>query len=253
MVKSFFRRHITTPFAFVLLHRPPDTSLLFGAVFGNPAPFGFGERTPESGGVEIPAVGRSTGLLPPGVVQIAGVDRVKAKVIDQAKHRGLGVGRIAGDRESDAARRSLRSAFLEKAPGEDVVERLDHRTPDLLRDPLAVEHAAVDRIDPAIAKLGMVVADIDDDDAARHVREQPLREIGDRLRWDCEDDDVSGLRGRGHGNGRRADLSRQNGQVLRPPRVRNRDAMAKLGEVGRKDPPMLPAPMIPILMSILLS
>jgi hypothetical protein len=33
--------------------------------------------------------------------------------------------------------------------------------PDLLRDPLAVGHAAIDRIDVAVAKLGMVIADVD--------------------------------------------------------------------------------------------
>ena len=42
--------------------------------------------------------------------------------------------------------------------------------PDLLRDPLAVRHALVYRVDAAIAKLGMIVADVDDDDAARHAR-----------------------------------------------------------------------------------
>ena len=65
---------------------PPDTSLLFGAVFGDPAPSSFGERTPESSGFEIPTVGRRSRLLPPGVVQIATVDRVEAKIVDKAKH-----------------------------------------------------------------------------------------------------------------------------------------------------------------------
>jgi hypothetical protein len=51
-----------------------------------------------------------------------------------------------------------------------LLKRLDHGTPDLLRDPLAVKHAPVDRIDAAIAKLRVVVAGIDHDDAARHVR-----------------------------------------------------------------------------------
>src|SRR5437762_1767127 len=149
---------------------PPDTSLLFGAVFGDPARIRFGERAPESIGVKIPTVSRRSGLLPPGVVQITTVDRVEAEIVDKAKHRCLGVRRIADDRETDPPRRSARNALLEKAPGEDVVECLDHGTPDLLRDPLAVQHAPVDRIDAAIAKLRVVVAGIDHDDAARHVR-----------------------------------------------------------------------------------
>ena len=47
---------------------PPDTSFLFGAVFGDPAPIGFGEGARESSGFEIPAVSRRSGLLPPGRV-----------------------------------------------------------------------------------------------------------------------------------------------------------------------------------------
>jgi hypothetical protein len=65
--------------------------------------------------------------------------------------------------------------------------------PDLPRDPLAVVHAPVDRIDAAIAKLGMVVADIDYDDAARHVRKQPPRKIGDGLLRNGQDDDSPAL------------------------------------------------------------
>src|SRR5882724_10990396 len=149
---------------------PLDTSLLFGSVFCDPARLSFGERAPESIGSKIPAVCRRSGLLPPGVVQITAVDRVEAKIVDNAQHRCLGIRRIADDRESDPPRRSPRNALLEKALGWDVVERLDHGTPDPLRDPLAVKHAALDRIDAAIAKLRVVVADIDHDDATRHVR-----------------------------------------------------------------------------------
>src|SRR5260221_2223912 len=94
---------------------PPGASLLFGAVFGGPAPVGFGERAPESSGFKIPAVSRRSGLLPPGVVQTTAVDRVEAEIGDEAKHRAPGVRRIAGDRESYPPRRSLRNAFLKKA------------------------------------------------------------------------------------------------------------------------------------------
>jgi hypothetical protein len=53
----FLCRHIITPFSFVLFHRPLDTSLLFGAVFGNPAPISFGERAPESRELAAKAIG----------------------------------------------------------------------------------------------------------------------------------------------------------------------------------------------------
>jgi len=140
---------------------PPDTSLTFGAVFGDSAPISFGERVPESRGVKIPTVSRRSGLLPPGGVQITTVDGVEAKIVDKAKHRCLGVQRITDYRESYPPRRPPRNALLEKTLGEHVVERLDHGMPDLLRDPLAVKHAPVDRIDAAIAKLRVVVAGID--------------------------------------------------------------------------------------------
>ena len=80
----------------------------------------------------------------------------------------------------------------------------------------------------------MVVADIDDDDAARYVRKQRPRKIGDGLRWDRDDDDFSGFGSVDNGNGRRADLRRQPGQAVRSSRVRDRDVMAALGEVARK-------------------
>ena len=108
--------------------------------------------------------------------------------------------------------------------------------PDLLRDPLAVRHAPVYRIDVAIAKVGMIVADIDDDDAARHAGKQPPRKIGDGLRRDRKDDDFRGFGGVDNGSGRRAEPGRQRGRALRSSRARNRDVMAEPGEVARKYP-----------------
>src|SRR2546426_3477187 len=82
----------------------------------------------------------------------------------------------------------------------------------------------------------MIVADIDDDDAARHAGKQPPRKIGDGLRRDRKDDDFRGFGGVDNGSGRRAELGRQRGQALRSSRARNRDVMAELGEVARKYP-----------------
>jgi len=92
---------------------PPEISLPLGAVFGDPAPIGFGERAPERGGVEIPAVRRRARLLAPGVIQITTVDGLEAKIVDEAKHGRLGVRRIAGDRKSDAP---LRPPWLSSMP-----------------------------------------------------------------------------------------------------------------------------------------
>jgi hypothetical protein len=77
-----------TPSSFRSLRydRPPDPSLLFGAVFRDPASIRFRERTPESSGFKVLAVSRRSGLLPPGVVQITTIDRIEAKVVNKAKH-----------------------------------------------------------------------------------------------------------------------------------------------------------------------
>src|SRR5204863_6854832 len=60
---------------------------LFGAVFRNPASISFCERATESSGFKIPAVSRRSGLLPPGVVQITTVNRVEAKIVNEAKRQ----------------------------------------------------------------------------------------------------------------------------------------------------------------------
>jgi hypothetical protein len=40
-------------------------------------------------------------LLPPGVVQSAGVDRVEAEILDQVEHRGLGGWVVTADWNGD--------------------------------------------------------------------------------------------------------------------------------------------------------
>src|SRR5215510_2311372 len=95
----------------VSLQRRPDMSLPFGAVLGDPAPVSFGERAPQSSGLEIAAVSRRSGLLPPGVVQNTAIDRVEAKVINEAKHYCLRFRGIAGDRESNPPLCSFRDSF----------------------------------------------------------------------------------------------------------------------------------------------
>jgi hypothetical protein len=209
-------------------------SLLFGAVFRDPASISFGERALEGSGFKVLAVSRRSGLLPPGFVQFTTVHWVETEIVNEAKHCGFGLRRITGDRESDPRLRSPRNAFLKEALCVDVVERLDHGTPDLLRDPLTLGHSVIDLGDASIAKLGMVVTDINYDDAVRHVRKQPLRKFSNGLRWDCEHDDFSTLDGLGNGNGPHADLGRQRGQALWSSRVRNRDVMTELPEVTRK-------------------
>src|SRR5581483_9707007 len=77
-----------------MLHRPPDTCLLFGAVFRDPAAVSLGQCAPERRGIKIAAVSWRSGLMPPGIIQTTGVDRVEAKIVDEAKHDGLGLRRV---------------------------------------------------------------------------------------------------------------------------------------------------------------
>jgi hypothetical protein len=58
--------------------------------------------------------------------------------------------------------------------------------------------------------------------------------IGDGLRWDRDDHELSGFGGIDNGNGRRRDLGCHRGQALRSPGIRNRNLMSKCGEVTRK-------------------
>jgi hypothetical protein len=163
---------------------------------------------PKSHGVEILTVRRRSWLLPPRVVQPTTVDWVKAEIVDQAEHRVPGVQWMSGDRESDPPHGSRRRSFLEKTVRENVVEGLKHRVSELLRDPLALEQAAVDCIDAAVAKLRVVVAGIDHDDAAVCFRKKPAWESGDGFCRNRDDHDVSGSGGLEDGRGRRTDLGR---------------------------------------------
>jgi hypothetical protein len=81
-------------------------------------------------------------------------------------------------------------------------------------------------------------------------REQIPRQIGDGLRRDRDDHDLSGVGGVDDGNGRRADLGRQRGQAVRSSGVRDRDLMPSLGERRASGLSNAPAPMIPIRMGI---
>ncbi len=83
----------------------------------------------ERSDLKVPAVSRRSWLLPPGVVHFPTVDRTKPEIVDEAKHRRLGIRRIAGNRESDPLFRSPRNVLFKKAYGKDVVEGLNTERP----------------------------------------------------------------------------------------------------------------------------
>src|SRR6266536_1249669 len=80
--------------------------LLFAAVFCDPGSISFRARAPESNGFKVLAVSRRSGLLPPGLVQLTTVHWVETEIVNEAKHCGLRIRRIAGDREGDPPHRS---------------------------------------------------------------------------------------------------------------------------------------------------
>src|ERR1700730_1329524 len=55
----------------------------------------FVQAAPHTVGVEVLGVDRRTGLLPPGLVQTAGIDAIKAQFVDKLQNDGLGRAVIA--------------------------------------------------------------------------------------------------------------------------------------------------------------
>jgi hypothetical protein len=70
-------------------------------------------------------------LLTPGFAQPAAVHRVETKIINKPEDSGLRVQLVVGDRECYPSGASGGTTLLQEAAGEDVVERLDHRTSEM--------------------------------------------------------------------------------------------------------------------------
>src|SRR5207302_6896617 len=83
----------------------------------------FVQAAPHTVGVEVLGVDRRTGLLPPGLVQTAGIDAIKAQFFDELQNDGLGCVVIARNWQGDAPGRACRPAQFEKMSGVNVVER----------------------------------------------------------------------------------------------------------------------------------
>src|SRR5437899_5924820 len=117
----------------------------------------FVQAAPHTVGVEVLGVDRRTGLLPPGLVQTAGIDAIKAQFFDELQNDGLGCVVIARNWQGDARGRACRPAQFEKMSGVNVVERFDHRPANLLLDPAALRQARLDRLDAAVALAWVIV------------------------------------------------------------------------------------------------
>src|SRR6266446_3529944 len=155
----------------------------------------FVQAAPHTVGVEVLGVDRRTGLLPPGLVQTAGIDAIKAQFFDELQNDGLGCGVIARNWQGDAPGRTCRPAQFEKMSGVNVVERFDHRPANLLLDPAALRQARLDRLDAAVALAWVIVAGIDDNHPVRRIGEQTGREVRNILLRNGNHDEIHAANG----------------------------------------------------------
>lgn len=139
---------------------------------------GLAQGAPNAVRVQIGAIDGRPGLLSPGLVERSRVDAVEAELVDEGQDHGLGEGIVAGDGESDPILRSFRPAPLRQEVRSDVVEHLHHGSPEHAGNPTRLGARFFDGRDAAVAKRGVVVARVDDDDVARHAAEESLGKSG---------------------------------------------------------------------------
>ena len=70
--------------------------------------------------IEIGGVHRCSGLLPPGVVQSAGIDSAETEFIDKLQDDGLGLCIVARNGQGNSTRRSMRPTAFEQMARIDV-------------------------------------------------------------------------------------------------------------------------------------
>ena len=76
--------------------------------------------------------------MTPGLIQGASIDPVESEFIDKLQDDGFSRGVIARYRKRDSPRRAFGLAQLQQVFSIDVVERLNHRPVQLLRNPAAL-------------------------------------------------------------------------------------------------------------------
>jgi hypothetical protein len=72
------------------------------------------QSAPSPLGVEVRAVNRRAGLLPPGLIQPTGVDAVESEFVDESQHNAFGYVVVARDGQGDAPSAAFRSTELEQ-------------------------------------------------------------------------------------------------------------------------------------------
>src|SRR5262249_41169361 len=69
---------------------------------------------PHAFSIEIGSVHRCSGLLPPGVVQSAGIDRIETEFVDKLQDDGLGLCIVTRNGQGNSTRRSTRPTAFEQ-------------------------------------------------------------------------------------------------------------------------------------------
>ena len=104
-------------------------------------------------------------------------------------------------------------AHFQEALEVDVVECLDDRTADLLRDPRALRLTILDRSDATVTAR-IVVAGVDHDDLGRHARKEIARQIWHGPLGNGDDHDLTATRSLSGRHGGGANLGREDAAVF---------------------------------------
>src|SRR5215469_10658513 len=150
---------------------------------------------PHAFSIEIGGVHWCSGLLPPGVVQSAGINSIETEFVNKLQDDGFGPCIVARNGQGNSTRRSTRPTAFEQMARIDVIKRLDNGPSQFLFDPAAFRHSRLDFYNPAIALARIVVAGIHDDHARWHAGEQPFRQCRNITLRDGDYDQIHTSRG----------------------------------------------------------
>ena len=125
-------------------------------------PARLGQRASNTTCIEVFCVNRRTRLLAPGLIEVAGINTIKSKLIDKLRSDSFSRAVIACYGQGDPPRCAIGPPQLHEMSGIDIVESLDHRPVQTLRNPSALRHTGLDRIDKAIALARVIVASVHD-------------------------------------------------------------------------------------------
>ena len=124
------------------------------------------------------------------LIKPTGINTIKSDLVQQPKHYCVRCFDVASKRQSEFALSACSLPDYEMLRI-DVVERLDHRTAQLLSNPLALGRAGFDPFNTAVPLLWIVVAGMDHDDVVWNSGKQIGRQFGNVLLGNRHDNHIS--------------------------------------------------------------